>query len=318
MWRELARSFWGPKPAAEEVPSDAASVTRRPLGSSGIEVNPIGLGGMPLSCPGRPPEAQAVQVIHAALDAGVDFIDTADVYCLDQTDIGHNERLIAGALKERKEQRVTVATKGGLERPGGEWTRNGHPDHLRSACERSLRSLSVETIDLYQLHSPDEKVPFADSVGALAELRQAGKIRNVGLSNVSVHHIRKAREIVPIVSVQNRCNVFDLRAFQDGVVAYCEAEGIAFVPWNPVGGAGGKAKTAQNRALRKIGERHGVSPFRVALAWLLARSPVMVPIPGATRVATIGDSAKAMTMTLSRDDLSVLDRAFPQGSRRAT
>jgi aryl-alcohol dehydrogenase-like predicted oxidoreductase len=272
---------------------------------------------MPLSCPGRPTETQAVSVIHAALEAGVDFIDTADVYCLDQTDIGHNERLIARALREWTEPGVTVATKGGLERPNGNWTRNAHPDHLRSACERSLRSLGVETIDLYQLHSPDEKVPYADSVGALADLRRAGKIQNVGLSNVSVQHIRQAREIVPIVSVQNRCNVFDLRAFHDGVLAYCEAFGIAFVPWNPVGGAGGKAKTAQNRALRKVAGRHATSPFRVALAWLLAKSPVMVPIPGATRPASIADSAKAMTMTLGREDLSILDRAFPLGSRPA-
>jgi aryl-alcohol dehydrogenase-like predicted oxidoreductase len=270
---------------------------------------------MPLSCSGRPSETQAVEVIHAALDAGVDFIDTADVYCLDETDIGHNERLIARALRERKGQPVTVATKGGLDRPNGDWTRNAHPDHLRFACERSLRSLDVEAIEVYQLHSPDEKVPYEDSVGALAELRQAGKIRNVGLSNVSVGHLRKAREIVPIVSVQNRCNVFDRRAFDDGVLAYCEAEGIAFIPWNPVGGAGGKKQTSRNRVLTKVSDRHGVSPFQVALAWLLANSPVIVPIPGATRVASIIDSVNAMVLKLSQDDLSILDRAFPVGER---
>jgi aryl-alcohol dehydrogenase-like predicted oxidoreductase len=265
---------------------------------------------MPLSCLGRPPEAQAVRVIHAALEAGMDFIDTADVYCLDETDLGHNERLIARALREWNGP-ITVATKGGLDRPGGAWTRSGHPDHLRVACDRSLRSLGVEAIDLYQLHSPDEKIPFEDSVGALAELRRAGKVKSVGLSNVSVNHIKRARKIVPIASVQNRCNLFDRRAFQDGVLAYCEASDIAFIPWNPVGGAGGKKQTSRDRTLRKIAKRHGVSPFRVALAWLLSKSPAMVPIPGATRVESVRDSAGAMTLSLSGDDLGILDRAVP-------
>ncbi|MDP2309126.1 MAG: aldo/keto reductase [Pseudomonadota bacterium] len=285
---------------------------RRTIGSSGLSVAPIGLGGMPMSIQGRPPEAEALRTIHAALDAGMDFIDTADVYCKDDTDIGHNERLIAKALRDRADGRsVVVATKGGLERPKGDWTTNGRPEHLRSACDRSLAALGVDQIQLYQLHAPDDDVPFADSVGALAELRAAGKIAHVGLSNVSVAEIEAARAIVPIVSVQNRCNPFDRSAWTDGVVQYCTANGLAFLPYSPVGGGRGKAKVATDKTLVAVGQRHGVSPFQVTLAWLLAKSPVMLPIPGASKVASAVDSAAAMKLVLTAEDLAELDRAFP-------
>ncbi|MES2644627.1 MAG: aldo/keto reductase [Myxococcota bacterium] len=290
---------------------------RRTIGSSGLSVASIGLGGMPMSIQGRPSEADALRTIHAALDAGMDFIDTADVYCLDDTDIGHNERLIAKALRERCGDRdldscgVVVATKGGLERPKGDWTTNGRPEHLRRACDKSLQALGVARISLYQLHAPDDDVPFADSVGALAELRAAGKIAHVGLSNVSVAEIEAARAIVPIVSVQNRCNPFDRTAWADGVVQYCTANGIAFLPYSPVGGGRGKAKVATDKTLVAVGQRHNVSPFQVALAWLLAKSPVMIPIPGASKVASAIDSAKAMRLDLTPEDLAELDTAFP-------
>jgi aryl-alcohol dehydrogenase-like predicted oxidoreductase len=286
----------------------------RAIGSSGITVAPIGLGGMPLSIRGRPNEADGVRVIHAALDAGMDFIDTADVYCLDDADIGHNERLIARALREHPAgQRVTIATKGGLQRPRGDWTVNGRPEHLVAACDASLRALGVERIALYQLHAPDDDVPFADSVGALARLRAAGKIAHVGLSNVTVDEIREAERIVPIVSVQNRCNPFDRRAWSEGVIRYCERRGIAFLPYSPVGGGRGKTQVASDPTLVRVGRRHGVSPFQVALAWLLAKSPTMIPIPGASRVASAIDSAAAMKLVLDATDLADLDAAFPTG-----
>ena len=158
----------------------------RPLGSSGLTVGAVGLGGMYLSIRERPSEEDAIRTIHASLDAGITLIDTADVYCLDQRDIGHNERLIARALRDRAHGGVVVATKGGLERPNGAWTRNARPAHLREACERSLEALGVQRIDVYQLHAPDPRVPFADSVGELAKLRSEGKIAHVALSNVSV------------------------------------------------------------------------------------------------------------------------------------
>jgi aryl-alcohol dehydrogenase-like predicted oxidoreductase len=282
------------------------------LHQAGIDVSCIGLGGMPLSIQGRPDEAQGVRVIHAALDAGMTLIDTADVYCLDDGDIGHNERLVAKALRSWAGRAdVLVATKGGLERPGGAWTRNGRPEHLRAACEKSLRALGVDTIALYQLHAPDEKVPFADSVGALADLRAEGKVRHVGLSNVTVAQIDEARGIVPIVSVQNRCSPFDRAAWTTGVIAHCERHGLAFLPWSPVGGGHGKVRVKDEPTLVAVGRRHGVSPFEAALAWLLAKSPAMIPIPGASREESARSSAHAASVALTADDLADLDRAFP-------
>ena len=282
----------------------------RMLGSSGIAVSSIGLGGMPMSISGRPEAAESVRVIHAALDAGMTFIDTADVYCHDHRDIGHNERLIARALRERPQGgEVLVATKGGLERPDGDWTTNGTPEHLRSACEASLRALGVESIALYQLHAPCDDHPFEDSVGELARLRDAGKIQHVGLSNVTVEQITLAQAIVPIVSVQNRCNPHDPSAWQDGVISRCEADGMAFFPYSPVGGFG-KADIGTDATLREVGERHGVSPYEVALAWLLASSPAMLPIPGASKVSSAVSSARAADLTLTALDMSTLDGQF--------
>ena len=228
---------------------------KRPLGPTGISVHPIGLGGMQLSLAGRPADADGVQVILAALDAGVELIDTADVYCTSDADIGHNERLIARALREWTGHPVTVATKGGMVRPDGRWVRSGRPEHLRAACEASLRALGVDAITLYQLHVPDDAVPFADSFGALADLRAAGKVVHLGLSNVDVAHIEAARRIAPIVSVQNRCNPLDRSAWQAGVVQHCEREGLAFLPYCPVGGARGKGQVGDDRTLARIAAR---------------------------------------------------------------
>ena len=182
----------------------------RALGAGAPAVPAVGYGGMHLSLQERPPEQESLRVIRAALDAGVRLIDTADVYCLDDTDIGHNERLVAAAVRgwDGPVEEVLVATKGGLTRPGGRWERDGRPEHLRAACERSLRALEVDRIQLYQLHAPDPAVPFEESVGALAELRREGKVRWVGLSNVSVAQIDAAQAIVPIAAVQNRLNPY--------------------------------------------------------------------------------------------------------------
>ena len=283
----------------------------RKIGSTGLEVSCIGLGGMPLSIQGRPDEAQGVAVIHAALDAGVTFIDTADVYCVDDGDIGHNERLIARALRERPSARVVVATKGGLERPGGAWTNNGRPEHLRAACERSLRALGVEAIDIYQLHAPDPEVPLADSVGALADLQRAGKIRYIGLSNVDVAQIRAAQAVAPVVSVQNRCNPFDTGSFENGVVAHCQENDIAFLPYSPVGGHWGRERVEQSEPLARLGERLGASAQEICVAYLLAVSPVMIPIPGASKVSSIQSSARAAGLALAAADLEEIQKQFP-------
>jgi aryl-alcohol dehydrogenase-like predicted oxidoreductase len=284
---------------------------KRAFGSTGWMVSAIGLGGMPMSLQSRPTEADAIRTLHAAFEQSVDWVDTADVYCIDDTDIGHNERLIAKARKSWTGGRIRVATKGGLRRPGGAWVNDGRPEHLKAACEASLRALDVDAIDVYQLHAPDAQVRFEDTIGALAELETAGKVLHVGLSNVTVDQIERARAIVPIVSVQNRCNALDRRAWRDGVLAHCEANGIAFLPWSPVGGSRERRKIAADPTLIGVGRDHGVSPFRVALAWLLAKSPVMLPIPGASRPENATDSARAMYLELTPQDIFVLDRAFP-------
>lgn len=275
-----------------------------------MDVSAIGLGAMPLSLKNRPTEKDAIQVIHQALELGVTFIDTADVYCMDHRDIGHNERLIAKALKEKViHQYILVATKGSLERPDGAWTCNGRPEHLQAACEASIRALGVERIALYQIHAPDEEVPWADTVGAVARLREQGKVEMVGLSNVTVDQIEEAREIVPVVSVQNRCNVMDRSAWEEGVIRYCEVEGLAFLPYCPVGGGGPERESIRtNRLLNSIGSRHQASPFEVALAWLLQKSPVMVPIPGASRPSSIQSSVRATSLVLSASEIQQIDR----------
>jgi aryl-alcohol dehydrogenase-like predicted oxidoreductase len=282
----------------------------RPLGPSGLTVSAVGLGGMYLSIHGRPSEDDAVRTLHAALDAGVTLIDTADVYCLDDGDIGHNERVIARALREKPTAHAVVATKGGLERPGGAWTRNARPAHLRAACERSLKALGTARIDVYQLHAPDPAVPLVDSVGELARLRTEGKIAHVALSNVGVSEIDQALRIVPIVSVQNRWNPGHRAPETDGVLAHCTKLGLAFLPYSPFGGAGGAKSLSKVGRLAAEAEKRGMSPHRLVLAWMLAKSPVVIPIPGARRVASIVDSARAADVVLSSDDLGAVEASF--------
>ena len=276
----------------------------------GLQVSAIGLGEMPMSLAGRPDEAQSIRTIHAALDAGVTLIDTADAYCIDETEVGHGERLVAKALAAwpGDRDRVLVATKGGHTREGGEWNLDGRPEHLRQACEASLRALGAEAIGLYQFHRPDPKVPFAESVGAMAELKAAGKVRLVGLSNVSVDQIRQARQLVQVASVQNEFSPRFRRS--EGELAFCAAEGIAFLPWSPLGGIGrGGDLGGRHRAFGEVAEAHGVSAQQVALAWQLAKAPAVIPIPGSSRPETITDSAAAAGLRLSDDELARLDRA---------
>jgi aryl-alcohol dehydrogenase-like predicted oxidoreductase len=276
----------------------------------GLQVSAIGLGEMPMSLAGRPDEAQSVRTIHAALDAGVTLIDTADAYCIDESEVGHGERLVARALTAwpGDRDRVLVATKGGHTREGGEWYLDGRPEHLRQACEASLRALGVEAIGLYQFHRPDPKVPFAESVGAMAELKAAGKVRLVGLSNVSVDQIRQARQLVQVASVQNEFSPRFRRS--EGELAFCAAEGIAFLPWSPLGGIGrGRDLGGRHRVFGEVAEAHGVSAQQVALAWQLAKAPAVIPIPGSSRPETITDSAAAASLRLSDDELARLDRA---------
>ncbi len=272
-------------------------------------VSAVGLGAMYLSIRDRPDAEKGRLTIEAAIDAGIRFIDTADVYCLDDDDLGHSERLIAEVLRERPEK-VLVGTKGGLRRPGGAWTRDARPEQLTLACEASLRALDVETIDLYQLHAPDPKVPFADSVGALAKLKDQGKIRMVGLSNVSVAEIEAARQIVPIVSVQNRYSPSHRAPERDGVLEYCEKNNIAFLPYSPFGGATGARTLGAQGNLSAEARRRGMSPHRLVIAWMLAKSPVVIPLVGARRMESIEDSARAAALSLGPEDMTAIEQSF--------
>ena len=278
---------------------------------AGTTVSAIGLGGMPMSLDDRPPEERAIATIHAALDAGVTFIDTADAYCQGGDDTGHNERLIAKALHQWSGDvdSVLVATKGGHFRTtDGEWKQNGDPAYLKQACEASLRALGVEAIGLYQYHRPDPAVPYADSMGALAELLAEGKIRLAGTSNNGVDQIREAASIVPLASVQNQYSP-KFRSSEEEL-ALCGELGVAFLPWSPLGGMGRAGKLGERFApFAEVAEEHGVSAQQVALAWELAKSPVVVPIPGASRPETILDSVQAADLVLTPEQLARLDAA---------
>ncbi len=278
---------------------------------AGITVSAIGLGGMPMSLEDRPPDEQGIRTIHAALDAGVTFIDTADAYCQGGDDTGHNERLIAKALStwSGDADSILIATKGGHYRTtDGEWKQNGDPAYLKQACEASLKALGVEAIGLYQYHRPDPDVPYAESMGALAELLDEGKIRLAGTSNNGVDQIREAAAIVPLASVQNQFSP-KFRS-SESELRLCEELGIAFLPWSPLGGMGRAAKLGERFApFAEVGEAHGVSPQQVALAWELAKAPVVIPIPGASRPETILDSVQAADLELSTEELARLDAA---------
>jgi aryl-alcohol dehydrogenase-like predicted oxidoreductase len=265
---------------------------------------------MHLSLANRPPEGQSLRVLRAVLDAGMTLIDTADVYCQDDHDIGHNERLIAQALKSwpGDRSRVLVATKAGMTRPGGRWERDGRPAHIRLACERSLRALGVDVIDLYQFHAPDAAVPFAESVGAFRDLRDEGKARWVGISNVSVAQIDEARAIVPIASVQNRLNPFFHETPTDGVVRHCEKLGLGFLAYSPVGGGRLNQKLPTHPVLAALSERHGASPHALVLAWVRHQGKTVIPIPSARTVEHALDAVHAVTITLTDEEMGAIER----------
>jgi aryl-alcohol dehydrogenase-like predicted oxidoreductase len=277
-----------------------------------VTVSAIGLGGMPMSIEGRPDEARSIRAIHAALDAGVTFIDTADAYHLRADDVGHNEELIAKALATygRDTSDVLVATKGGHLRPGdGSWTLNGSPDYLKQAAEASLKRLGGDAIGLYQFHRPDPAVPYAESIGALRDLLDAGTIRMAGVSNADPNQIRLANDVLggQVVSVQNQ---FSPRfRSSEPELRLCDELGIAFLPWSPLGGisaAGGLGD--KHAAFAEIAATHNVSPQQVCLAWMLSLSPHVVPIPGASRPETIRDSAQASELHLTDAEITRLNR----------
>ncbi|MGH8708429.1 MAG: aldo/keto reductase [Burkholderiales bacterium] len=264
-----------------------------------LTVNRLGFGAMRVCGPqvwGPPADrGNALRVLRRAYELGHNFFDTADSYGPEVS-----ESLIAEALHPYPGDLV-IGTKGGLTRPSAPaWERDARPEHLRRAIEGSLKRLRLERIDLYQLHAPDPKVPFAESVGALAELKKAGKIRHVGLSNVNLKELDEARRIVPVVSVQNAYSLE--RRDADAMIAACEKEGIAFLPWYPLA-AGSALKSAK---VRRIAEKHGATPAQVCIAWLLARSPAVLPIPGTSSLQHLEENSAAVKLELTPEDLADL------------
>ncbi|WP_432943968.1 aldo/keto reductase [Kribbella sp. CA-253562] len=279
-----------------------------------VEVSAIGLGAMPMSIEGRPDdESRSVATIHAALDAGVTLIDTADAYHLTANDVGHNESLIAKALASYggDTSNVLVATKGGHLRPGdGSWTLNGSPEYLKQAADASLKRLGVDAIGLYQFHRPDPKTPYEDSVGAIRDLLDAGKIRMAGISNANPAQIKQAGEILGgrLVSVQNQFSP----AFRSSEpeLELCDELGIAFLPWSPLGGISNASDLGHKHpAFHRIAGELGVSPQQVTLAWMLAKSEQVIPIPGSSRPETIRDSYAAVELELTAEQVAALDAA---------
>jgi len=272
-----------------------------------------GLGCMRLSTEPDREETRATAVLHAALDAGIEFLDTADAYCWDDDERGHNERLIARALGAwpGDRSRVRVGTKGGLTRPGGRWVPDGRAKHLREACERSLAALGVDRLDLYQLHAPDPRTPLATCVRALEQLKRDGLITAIGLCNVTVGQIEDARRITEIDSVQVELSVWHDHHFLSGVVDYCLANRLPLLAYRPLGGPSRRRKTAADPVLAAIAGRHDATAFEVALAWLMDLSDLIVPLPGATRVETVQSVARAGRIVLSDADRAELDRRLP-------
>lgn len=279
-----------------------------------ITVSAIGLGGMPMSIEGRPDEDRSIRTIHAALDAGVTLIDTADAYHVNAGEAGHNERLIAKALASYPgdTSNVLVATKGGHIRPGdGSWTVDGSPAHLRQAVDASLKALGTDAIGLYQFHRPDPKVPYEESVGVLKELLDQGKIRLAGISNATVDQIDVARRVLGegnLASVQNQFSP----AFRSSEpeLRHAASLGIAFLPWSPLGGIGNAGDLgSRHRAFAEIARDRDVSPQRLTLAWMLALAPTVIPIPGASRPESVTDSAQAADLVLTSEEVDRLSKA---------
>ncbi|MEN2742599.1 aldo/keto reductase [Microbacterium sp. X-17] len=283
----------------------------RPLGD--LQVSAIGLGGMPMSIEGRPDRSRSIGTIHAALDAGVTLIDTADAYHVHADEVGHNEELIAEALRSWSgdASTVLVATKGGHLRPGdGSWTVDGRPEHIREAAVESLRRLGGDALGLYQFHRPDPSVPYEESVGAVRDLLDEGLIRYAGISNADPDQIRQAQDILGgrLASVQNQFSP----AFRSSEpeLSLADESGIAFLPWSPLGGISNAGGLGDRFApFADVASARGVSPQVVALAWHLAQSPRVIPIPGSSRPETILDSLTAVDVELTPEELATLNAA---------
>ena len=280
---------------------------KRTIGRTGLTFNALGFGAWQLSNVNRPSYTQAVEVIKAALNGGADLIDTADCYCLGPHEFGHNERLVTAVLSELgRRSDITIASKCGMLGPADDWAPAGSPERIRDCCEQSLKRLEVEAITLYQLHTPDPNVPIEDTIGALADMKTAGKILHIGVSNVDLDQLKRALDVTRIESVQNRCNPWARADIDNGLLAYCAQQGITYIPWHPVGGEEGHRACAANPVLLELANKYDVSPYQLLIGWLLALGEHVLPIPGATRISSVVDSLKAIDVKIDTQDLQTI------------
>ncbi|MBD2567393.1 aldo/keto reductase [Anabaena lutea] len=287
------------------------------LGNTSVSISELSLGAMALSLITKPPELQAIETIHRGLDFGINLIDTADSYCRDESDKHDNERLIRKALQQYNgdTSNVFIVTKGGYTRSGGNWILNGNPDHLRQTIRESFEALGGDKpIDMWLHHRPDPNYTIERSLTPAKEAVKEGIIRFVGLSNYSVEEIKRAREVVEIVAIQNQFNPWYRHPEFDGVLKYCEQEGLTFMASSPFGGIKGARRTSPLENLSvftQIAEEKGISIYNLMLAWLRTKSPIIVPIIGASKPASVEASVNALTIKLSSEEVNRLDRSVP-------
>lgn len=283
----------------------------RRLGPEGPSVSVIGLGGMLLSINGRPPADQAHRVIKSALECGITLFDTSDAYCLDEHEMGHNERLLALGLEGQRD-RVFVMTTVGTRRPGGAWTVDSDPEYLTEAVHKSLKNQGVEQLDLVYLYAPDARVPYEESVGALARLKEAGKVKYVGVCNVDMEHLRRAESVTTIQAVQNRWHPQARQAEKEGIIEYCAEKNIAFVGYAPFGGTLGAPTLTTLGKLSDQARRRRLSPYQLVLAWMTNKAPNLFVVPGARRSESVEDSSGAGSVEFDADAVRAVENTLPQ------
>lgn len=283
------------------------------FGKTGVFVSAIGYGAMPLSLDGRPNEEDARKLLHFVFDLGITLIDTADSYCIDESEKHFNEKTICEALQSypKPTEHIRIATKGGIIRPNGRWDPNGDPDYLYKTITESYQALGgSEPIFLWQHHVPDENFPVSASLSAAKRAQEEGLVSHIGVSNYSVAQIKEAQKVVEIVSVQNQFNPWYRKPEHDGVLQYCEEQGLVFLPWSPLGGMGRAKSLDTVTVLEDAAQAKGVSPQQIALAWLMSKSDQIIPIPGASRIDSVKDCVASLELKLSENRIKKIDSSL--------
>lgn len=283
-------------------------LTTIPVEGNSPGLSRIGLGAMPLSLHGRPAEADAKNIIRRYVEAGGNFIDTANVYCRNEQEIGHNEYLIRQALKNQSSDSVYVATKGGLRMSGDSWAVDGSPAWLRMSCETSLMNLNASNIFLYQLHAPDPDIDILESLGEMMRMQAEGMIQHIGLSNLTRKQLRRAVETTTVFSLQNSCSVFNQTDLQKGMIDLCKQNNVLYIAHSPVGGHHNHTSLIQHPLLEEVAWKYSTSNYVIALAWLLAQEKCILPIPGASKISSIEGSLAACDLNLEQEDIELLNQ----------